>query len=204
MTPTRRRAKLFVSITLLSCFFLPTVVHAQNDEQTYAWHVIEQFFAAFQQKDLQKVMALWSEKSPDLPAGKQSMQQTFATYGQIEVKSLRPDKITVEKDKATIQLTAELSVVIGSTSTLFQACRTILMARENDAWKISRYVTAEEEFAAAVSAVRTSEEAGALLNTKPELVTPDLGRALTRQARELLVRGKQPEAVTINDLALSI
>jgi CHAT domain-containing protein/tetratricopeptide (TPR) repeat protein len=78
------------------------------------------------------------------------------------------------------------------------------MVKENDAWKISKYVTAEEEFAASVSAVKTAAEAGALLNTQPELVTPDLARALTTQARELLARGKQAEALTINDLALSI
>ncbi len=204
MTPTRRRATIFVAITLLSCFFLLTLAHAQDDEQTNVWRVVEQFFAAFQQKDLPKVMALWNEKSPDFAAGRQSMQQTFATYRQIEVKSLRPDKIAVEKDKATVQLIAELSVVIGQDSTLFQAHRTIHMVKENDVWKISKYVTAEEEFAVAVSALKTAEEAGALLNTKPELVTPDLGRALTRQARELLARGKQTEAWMINDLALSI
>src|SRR6185503_9242927 len=101
---TKQRAKNLIALSLLGCLFtsLPTLVHAQDDEQANVWRVVEQFFAAFQQKDLRSVMALWSEKSPDFTTGRQIFQQTFTAHSKIEVKSLRPNKITVENDKATV------------------------------------------------------------------------------------------------------
>lgn len=61
-----------------------------------------------------------------------------------------------------------------------------------------------EELAVALSTVKTPEEAAALLDKQPALVTPDLVKALTKQARDLLGQGKQTEAWTTNDHALNI
>ncbi len=209
MTPTRRRAKIFIAWLLLGSLFtsLPTLVHAQGDEQANVWRVVEQFFAAFQQKDLRSVMVLWSEKSPHFTTGRQIVQQAFTTYSKIEVKSLRPNNITIEKDKATVQLIVDLSVVSAkpdATPTLLQAPRTIQMVKEMAVWKIWKYITPEDELAVALSVVKTPEESNALLQAQPDLVTPDLVKALVRQARELLARGKHTEAWMIDDLALNI
>jgi CHAT domain-containing protein/lipopolysaccharide biosynthesis regulator YciM/ketosteroid isomerase-like protein len=209
MTPTKRQAKNLIALFLLGCLFacLPTPGNAQNDEPAIVRRVVEQFFAAFQQKDLPSVMALWSEKSPDLTAGRQSIQHAFATYRNIEVKSLSLDKVTVETDNATVQLVADLSVVstqTGASATPLRVTRTIQMVKEMGVWKIWRYMTGEEELAAALSAIKTPEDGRTLLNAQPELVTPDLVKALAKQAKELLGRGKQAQALMICDLALSV
>jgi len=191
---------LFVFICLL------TLVSAQNDEQANVQRVVDQFFAAFQQKDLSSAMALWSGKSPDLTYGRQLLQQTFATYRTMELKNVRVNKITVDKDNATVQLTAELTVMdaTGGMPAPLQMIRTIQMVRETGGWKIWKYLTREDDFAAALTALSTREERAALLNTQPELVTPDLVRGLAKQARELLIQGKQVEGLAICDLALNI
>jgi CHAT domain-containing protein/Tfp pilus assembly protein PilF/ketosteroid isomerase-like protein len=210
ITPTKPQAKNFISLFLLGCLVtcLPSLVgNAQSDEQASVRHVVEQFFAAFQKKDLPGVIALWSEKSPDLVAGRQTMQQTFARYRTIEVKNPGLDKITVETNKATVQLIGELSVVRTQTSASATALRmswTIELIKEMGVWKILKYVTREDKLAEALSAVSTLEERGALLNAQPELVTPELVSALIKQARQLLARGKQDEALTICDFALNI
>jgi CHAT domain-containing protein/Tfp pilus assembly protein PilF/ketosteroid isomerase-like protein len=209
LNPTKRQAKNFIALFLLGCSFgcLSTPGNAQNDEQASVQHVVEQFFAAFQQRDLSGVMALWSDKSPNLAAGRESIQQTFATYRKIELKNLRANKIDVEMNQATVQLTAELSVVgrqAEASVTPLQMSRTIQMVKEMGVWKIWKYLTPEDELAVALSAVATPEERSALLNAQPNLVTPDLIRALTRQARVLLARGKHAEALMICDLALNI
>ena len=202
-------ARDLIALFLLGCLLtsLPTMGHAQHDEQANVWRVIEQFFAAYEQKDLSKVMALWSERSPDLTIGRQIMNQTFAAHSKIEVKSLRQNKITIEKDKATVQLSAELSMVdakSGPSATLLQVRRTFEMVQEATVWKIFRYITPEDELAVALSVVKTTEEASALLNAQPDLVTPELVKALVRRARELLARGKQSDAFMTDDLALNI
>ena len=61
-----------------------------------------------------------------------------------------------------------------------------------------------QHLAEQLAAVRTPEEGNALLKSQPELVTPDLVKALTKQARELATHGKQIEALMICDLALNI
>jgi CHAT domain-containing protein/Tfp pilus assembly protein PilF len=60
------------------------------------------------------------------------------------------------------------------------------------------------ELAEALSAVKTPEESTALLNAQPELVTPDLVKALTKQARDHIASGKHEQALMICDLALDI
>ena len=52
--------------------------------------------------------------------------------------------------------------------------------------------------------VRTPEERKALLNTQPELVTPDLIKALIRKGRQMLPRGQQAEALVISDMAFNL
>jgi CHAT domain-containing protein/Tfp pilus assembly protein PilF len=207
MTFTNRARRTLTALFAFSCVltWLPVHASAQADEQAAAWRVVEQLFAAFERQDLTSVMALWGEKSPDIVANRQSMQETFATYRKIEVKGLRPSKITVDADTATIQLIAEMSLLkgqAGASAIPLQARRTIQLIREGGAWKVWRYSTAEEEFAAVLSAIETPEQGVALLDTQPELVTADLVNALVKQVKGL--RGKPVQALLVCDLALGV
>jgi CHAT domain-containing protein/tetratricopeptide (TPR) repeat protein len=199
------KAKIVLALSLLAC--LSTFGNAQTDEQANVRRVVDQFFAAFQQKDLSSVMGLWSEKSPDLNAGRQIMQQTFATYRTIEIKDLQLNRITVETNNATIQVTFDLNGVSTQAdvaTTSLHTIRMIHLVKETGNWKVWKYLSREDELAEALITVTTPEQQSALLNAQPELVTPELVAALTKQAKQLLARGKQTEALTICDLALSI
>jgi tetratricopeptide (TPR) repeat protein len=82
-------------------------------------------------------------------------------------------------------------------ASLFTCVSRQSFAQGNDQAKVQHLVEQ-------LTAGRTSEERSALLNAQPELVTPDLVKALTKQARELLPQGKQIEALMLCDLALDI
>jgi len=187
--------------------WLPVNARAQNDDQAAVRRVVEQLFAALQREDLAGVMALWSEKSPDLNANRESMQQTFANYRSVEVKSLNLNKITIEADTAIVQLIAELNVLkeqAGASATSLQARRTIQMTRENGTWKVWRYTTAEEELAAALTATKTPEEGAALLAAQPELMTTDLVNALVKQVKQLSSPAKSVQAMLVCDLLMGV
>jgi CHAT domain-containing protein len=208
MTLTRRKAENLIALFLLGCFLTgsPVPSNAQNDEQATVRRVVEQFFAAFQKKDLQNSMALWSEKSPDLTARRQTIQQTFARYRTIELKNPGLNNLIVETNKATVQVSGELSVVgtqTGAISTL-QMSWAIELVKEMGAWKILKYVTREDELAEALSAASTPEARSTLLNAQPELVTPELVNAFIKHARQLLAQGRQAEALMISDQALNV
>ncbi len=70
-------------------------------------------------------------------------------------------------------------------------------AQSDDQAKVQRLVEQ-------LTAVKTQEEGSALLNAQPELATPDLVKALAKQAKDLLARGQQAQALMICDLALNL
>lgn len=205
MALTRRKNVLAIFLCLLTC--LPTSGNAQNDDQVAVRRVVDQFFAAFQHKDLTSVMALWSDKTLDFLPGRRTIQDVFTTYHKIEVKNLRVNQLTVETDKATVKLIAELSVVgtqADASATPLQMIRTIQLVKETDGWKIWKYISPEDELAAALGLSKTPEERDELLKSRADLVTPELVKALNKHSRELSPRGKLAEASMILDLALNI
>ena len=206
MTLRRRNV---LAILLLGCLFtcLPTSGNAQNDEQATVRRVVEQFFAAFQQKDLASVMALWSQNSPDFLPGRRSIQEVFTNYRTIEVKNLHLNQINIETNKATVQLIAELSVVgaqVNASAAPLQMSRKIQLVKERGGWKIWKHISPEDELAVALGLTRTKAESDALLKSQPDLVTPELVKALNKHSRELSPRGKLAEALMVLDLALNI
>jgi len=209
MTLTRQKVKNGFALFMLVCLFtsLPVTGTAQPDERADVRRVVEQFFAAFQNKDLASVMALWSEKAPDLALNRQSIQQSFATYRTIEVRVLRSNVISLETDKATVDVVGELGVTrtqAKASATTLQLSWTIELVKEVGVWKILKYVTREDKLAEALSAASTQEQRTELLQAQSELVTPQLVNALLKHTRQLLARGKQTEGLTISDLAFNI
>ena len=205
LTRVKNVSAFFVLGCLISC--LPALCNTQTDDKTTLRNVVGQFFTAFQKKDFPGVMALWTAQPPDLAAGRQIIQQAFARYRTIEVKNLSLNKITLETNKASVQVSGWLNVVsaqTGASATTLQMNWTIELAKETGAWKILRYVTREDELAEALSAAGTPEEQAALLNAQSGLVSLELVFALNKQARQLLARSKQSEAVMISDLALEL
>ena len=77
---------------------------------------------------------------------------------------------------------------------------------------LSAFVTAQNDeqarrvvdLAKALSVASKPEETAALLKAQPELVTPELVKALNNQAKELVANGKQTEALPICDMAFNI
>lgn len=209
MTFTSQQKRSLRALFVITCLllWLPVKAGAQNDDQAAVRRVVEQLFAALQREDLAGVMALWSEKSPDLNATRDATQQTFANYRSTEVKSLNFNKITIEADTAIVQAVAEMTLLkeqAGSAPTTIQARRKIQLVRENGSWKIWKFAPAEAELAAALSATKTLEEATALLAAQPEMINTDLVNVLIRQAKVLASRGNSVQAMRNCDLAFSV
>lgn len=209
MTFTSQPKRSLIALFVLSCLltWLPVNAGAQNDDQAAVRRVVEQLFAALQREDLAGVMALWSEKSPDLNANRDATQQTFANYRSAEVKSLNFTRITIEADTAIVLVVAEMILLkeqAGSSPTPIKARRKIQLVRENGSWKVWKFAPAEAELAAALSATRTPEEGAALLAAQPEMNNTDLVNALIRQAKVLASRGNSAQAMLTCDLALSV
>jgi CHAT domain-containing protein/Tfp pilus assembly protein PilF/ketosteroid isomerase-like protein len=197
---------LCLAVSLSGLRSLP--VFAQADEGAAIRLLVERFFAAYQKEDLEGLMALWSERSGDLAANKQSLQQTFDANHNIEVKSLDIVKVATEAGKAKVQLVVEVSALNTKTGKpadgFGKMTRIMQVVQEGAGWKVWRYVSDEEDFAADLLAAKNEEARQLLLNGNAERVTKALVRELNKQGKALSGQSKYAEAQSIYEIGLSV
>jgi hypothetical protein len=58
-----------------------TLAQGPSRDEAEVNAVVDRFYRCFQKKDLEGLMALWSEKLPDLAVSKQKFQQTLPPWG---------------------------------------------------------------------------------------------------------------------------
>jgi CHAT domain-containing protein/Tfp pilus assembly protein PilF len=196
------------AVTLLICLTFSGSVYAyrQAADEAALHSLGEKFFTAFRQQDLNTLMLLWSEKSPDYAASRKSFQESFAA-NKIELKGVTIGRLSLDGDKASLRVVVDSSAIDLKTykpATGFgKLARTLHFVKEGGGWKVWRYVASEEELAAALAAARTDEERKALLEADIELQTSELVRTLNDQGTRLRARGNYPQAVAVLQLSLT-
>lgn len=188
--------------------FRPLPVFAQGDDEAAIRSLVERFFAAYQKKDLDGLMSLWSEKASDFAASKQSLQQTFNDHQTIEVKRLDIGKVTIEGSQGKIELSVEVSAVNARTGKpadgFGKLSRIMRVSKEGAEWKLWQYVSSEEDFAADLLAAQTEDERKALMSRNEQRVTSGLVRELNRQGRALSGQSKYAQASRVYEIALRV
>ncbi|HEV8483041.1 MAG TPA: tetratricopeptide repeat protein [Blastocatellia bacterium] len=207
--PELHLRRVWLAILILSLAFgAHSVVPAQNGTEARLRNLGEKFFASYQKKDLDGLMSIWSQQSPDLAATRQKFQETFARNDKIELKSLEIQRVSVESSKAAMRLVIEMSAIdarTGKPATGFgRLNRTLHFVQEGEEWKLCQYASSEQEFAQALLRVNTEVERTALLEAEKDLLTIDLAQALIAQGRGLGVQGRYPQALIAGQLALSV
>ncbi len=166
--------------------------------------VMEKYFALYGSKDLDGLMSLWSEKSPDYASLKQNLQRQFATEDN-SFSSPKISRVKVEKEKDSLRATVNLAIIDlkSSQKREQQIVRNFSLVREDGKWKVWRCVPAENDLAEALVKAKSDEERSGLLAEEKELVTAELVRALIDQGNRLLSQGDYPRALAINHLTQS-
>jgi CHAT domain-containing protein/tetratricopeptide (TPR) repeat protein len=198
-----------VTITLIICFLFSDSVPAcgQSIDEVALRGLTDKFFAAYQKQDIDALMSLWSEKSPDYATSRQSFQQSFAA-NKIELKSTTTGKLTINSDKASLRVVVNSSAVdikTGKPATGFgNLNRTLYFIKGGEVWKISRFISAEEDLALSIAEAKTEKEHRELLEANKDLQTIDLQRALLAQSTRLISRSNYPQAMAISQLAFNV
>ncbi|MFP5262417.1 MAG: CHAT domain-containing protein [Blastocatellia bacterium] len=185
----------------------PHIASAQSGDDAAIRKLVEKFFDLYQKKDLDGLMALWSEKSPDLVARKQEFQQAFAE-NKTQLRSVTIVKVEVNEGKARVRAIAEIDVEDVKTGKTADGLgvmnRTIHLLREGEGWKVWQYVSSEQEIAAAILSAKSDEERKAILAAEKELVTVKLVEELVAEGHRLTIQGTYSAALDSNRLALSL
>ncbi|HEX7330147.1 MAG TPA: CHAT domain-containing protein [Pyrinomonadaceae bacterium] len=182
--PTARLFTLsFLLVVLLSGFS----VSAKTDDTAAIRKVVEQFFAAYAKEDLDGLVSLWSQDSPELTATKEGFQKSFTDLKNIEIKNLDIRKVTIEADKATVRVQFDFSALNAETGksadSVRKENRVFRLVNQQGAWKVSQYYPTENELALAMLAAKTTAERRALFDAEKDLQSTALIVALRKQDR---------------------
>jgi len=181
----------------------PTVARPTAESDLRA--VVEKYFALYAGKDLEGLMSLWSEKSPDHASFKQNLQLQFAA----ENYSFSLPAITrlkVEGERAGLRATVNLTAINlkNNQKREQRIARNFALVSEDGKWKVWRSAPAENDLAEALAKSKTEAERAGLLADEKELVTPELALALGNQGDRFYTQGAYPEALSIYRLELSL
>jgi CHAT domain-containing protein len=179
---------------------------AQSKDADAIRVLVQKLFESYQQKELDKLISLWSKKSPFLAQNKSNLQREFAVFEKIVFRGFETSSIKIEGNQETLRVVAELALtrahLVKAVEHVEKKRRTIELANEGGVWKIWKFIASEEELATAIIAAKTEEERKAMIEKEPELITSDLVDALIRQNDVLAAsqRGYQ-HALAINKIA---
>src|SRR6185503_8211647 len=115
---------------------------AQSEEAALR-AMVEKYFAACARKDVANVVAMWSDKSPDLPGIKQIVQRQLTDQ---DLSFGRPEfsRIKVENERASMRVTIAVTAITRKTGQRRQQLlvRQIECLKESADWKVWRYAAA--------------------------------------------------------------
>src|SRR6266545_3958522 len=181
----------------------PAIQNSSDQEALRA--LVEKYFALYAAKDLDGLMGLWSEKSPDRSSLKQNLERQFATESySLSLPTI--SRVKAEEDKVSLRATARLTV-IGLKSNQkreLQLARNFALVWEEKKWKVWRCATAEEDLAEALVKVESEAERAKLLAEEKELVTAELVRAMIGQGYRLYLQSGFDQSIAIYRLSQSI
>ena len=207
------RGRLFSVI--LVCLLLSSVrAHDESRtppsaaDNTALRALVEEFYGSYAKKDLDGFLRLWSARSPELAARRETMQKLFVDNEKIEVKGLVIRKMAVDGERAKLRLEVEMGAIAVKTGKpadgLGKMAYALEGVKEEGAWKVWREAPAEEDLATALSLLNTDDERSTLLTAEKELVTERLVRELNRQGNSKRLQGNYREALARFSLAQKI
>jgi CHAT domain-containing protein len=170
-------------LALLVCF-APSLRAslAQSNDADAIRSLIQKLFDSYQQKDLDRLISFWSQKSPFLAENKKALQKEFAAYKKIVVKGFDIRRMKADVDRATLRVVVDMALtsahMLKAGDKAEKKNRTVELVNDGGIWKVWKFISAEEELAAAIVAAKTEEERKALMEKEPELITSDLAFAL--------------------------
>jgi CHAT domain-containing protein/tetratricopeptide (TPR) repeat protein len=197
------------AVLLGLCLFFSSVLAESNVQATDELIIrtlVENYFAAYANEDLDAITRLWSDKSPTLGQTKGRLKEFFSLNDQIETKNLSIRQLLVEGDSATALAMVEVAATDARTKAPSQGLgkmnEKMSFRREAGEWRIWQSVAAEEELATRLIAANSDSKRDALLAEARDLLIPALANALFRAGERFRFRQDLEQALTAYRLQL--
>ena len=210
MSLSKPRLLRLAACALLSLFAVVSAVRSlplQANDEAALRSLAEKYFAAYAREDVDALLKMWSEKSPNLAQSRRAMQQVFAAHDRIEIRAMNVVAVSVEGEQASVRAIVEMAAVETRTGAAAgppfgRMNRVLRFVREGGEWKVWRDASVEEELAQEVIAARTEEERQQVLGREKGLSDAELSRAVNDQGRRLADQGNYAQALAAFQLAM--
>jgi CHAT domain-containing protein/tetratricopeptide (TPR) repeat protein len=199
-----RRAKCGLLLApLVGVLLTPLAVGGQAAaDEAAIQQLVQRYFAAFDRKDLDAVVACWSAKSPQLGEVKQSAQNRSATLEDQHRVHVQFTRWQIAMGKARVRLRYDLKARDAHTKKPVRATFVSngVFVKEPDGWKFWQLSEALGDLARALLRAQTKAERAQLLQDDPETI-PDLVNTLNDSADRLAKGGQFAQASQLCELA---
>jgi CHAT domain-containing protein len=183
-----------VAFCLLSC-----TCAAQSAEQTSIRLLAEKLRGAYAARDLDAVLSLWSDQSPQKAAQREATQKLFRDAAITAVHQTTTGDPEIAGDRARLRVDRETAGgTAGPTKLVLE------WVRDQSEWKIVKESSATDDLAARIAALSRAEKPDSLLAANPDLVDAGLARALIDRATPARNQGNLPGALAMLSLAATI
>jgi CHAT domain-containing protein/tetratricopeptide (TPR) repeat protein len=181
----------------------PTVARLPVEADLRA--VVEKYFTLYAGKNLEGLMNLWSEKSPDYASLKRDLQGQFAAEdSSFSLPTI--SRVKVEGEWASLRATVNLTAINlkNKQKRELRVARNFALVSEDGKWKVWRSAPAENDLAEALAKSKTDAERAELLANEKDLAISDLVTALGNQGERFYNQGNYREALSIYRLEQSL
>ncbi|HZS44850.1 MAG TPA: CHAT domain-containing tetratricopeptide repeat protein [Blastocatellia bacterium] len=169
--------------------------------------LIGDLMATYTNRDAVKHMQLWSDKSPQYAAQKQTVEQTFKKLEKIEVKSMDVRTVAVDGDNATVIFISDMYPIDRTgrpLDGLLLHYTKVFCVKEAGQWKLMRSVNPSPEFADAITATKTRQEWKKVMADNPAFLPYDVVNNINGRGIRQFRLGEYPEAVRLFLIAKDI
>jgi CHAT domain-containing protein len=159
-------------------------VHTADQDQVTL--LVERLRAAYSVKRADRVLALWSDTSPQRAAQLDTTHTLFGPESSGTIWKLTAYNPQIDGDRARVRIDRE-AVASHPTAIDPAARRTSLVVecvKEQGAWKIWKETSAAQDLAARLASAASGKEQAALLAANSDLVDANLASLLASRARD--------------------
>ena len=178
---------------------------SQSTSEPQVREFVARFFSAYAQRDTNRFRSLWSARAPDYETRLPAIVGRLDRLAQLEILSLQIREIQAGDENARVRVLTEIRAeekATGKPADGFgRMNRILILVREEDDWKVSRYFPAEDEVLDAIVAATGESERLAAATRQPELATPELVKAIHTRGFRLSNGGEYQAAMDLHLLA---
>ena len=183
------------------------VALAQDADEAAILALTQKFFAAYEKEDIDSLMLIWQAKPSDFNATRQYIQKLFKANNRIDVNNLVIRDLKLIHGKATVLVNVPLKAVDPKSEThpaTIVMHSTLDFFKKDGVWKVERFAPSADDITHKLETSKSEGERLKILAAEQELVTIELVKSLTLQARKLFAEGSYSDALDLSQLALEV